>query len=108
MGTPAAHSGVTMRNLIALATALLCLGVTAGARAAVSFATVEPAARPFHVGNLSVTALHDAKIIVANDGKTFGMGVSTVPSGRCLVRQARPPIGSRSASMRFSSAPAAG
>lgn len=63
-----------MRNLIVLA-ALLCLG-TGGARAAVGFGAVAPAARPFHVGKLSVTALHDAQIIVANDGKTFGLGAS--------------------------------
>jgi glyoxylase-like metal-dependent hydrolase (beta-lactamase superfamily II) len=83
------HSGVTMRNFIVLA-ALLCLGITADVRAAVRFAAVEPAARPFHVGKLSVTALHDAQIVVANDGKTFGLGVSTARVGRVLSAAGAP------------------
>ena len=78
-----------MRISILLA-ALLCLGATAGARAAVSFGTVEPAARPFHVGELSVTALHDAQIVVANDGKTFGLGVSTHAVGKVLSAAGAP------------------
>jgi glyoxylase-like metal-dependent hydrolase (beta-lactamase superfamily II) len=72
-----------MRTPILLA-ALLCLGAAAGARADVKFATAEPAARSFHVGRFSVTALHDAQIVVANDGKTFGLGVSTSTVGKIL------------------------
>lgn len=79
-----------MRNLIVLA-ALLCLGIIADARAAAKFATVQPAARPFHVGELSVTALHDAQIVVANDGKTFGLGVSTRAVGKVLSAAGAPP-----------------
>jgi len=78
-----------MRILILLA-ALLCLGATAGARAAVSFGTVEPAARPLHVGKLSVTALHDGQIVVANDGKTFGLGVSTHAVSKVLSAAGAP------------------
>jgi glyoxylase-like metal-dependent hydrolase (beta-lactamase superfamily II) len=72
-----------MRTAILLA-ALFCLGATAGARADVKFAAVEPSARSFQVGSLSLTALHDAQIIVANDGKTFGLGVSTRAVGDVL------------------------
>lgn len=78
-----------MRNLI-VPVALLCLGVIADARAAVRFATVEPAARPFHVGKLSVTALYDAQIIVDNDGKTFGLGVSPGRVGKVLSAAGAP------------------
>ncbi|HEX5459410.1 MAG TPA: MBL fold metallo-hydrolase [Steroidobacteraceae bacterium] len=78
-----------MRTPILLA-ALLCLGVTAAARADVRFAPAEPAARSFHVGALSVTALRDAQIIVANDGKTFGLGVGTDAVGKVLSAAGAP------------------
>lgn len=78
-----------MRALTVLA-ALLCLGITVDASAGVQFATVEPAARPFHVGKLTVTALHDAQIVVANDGKTFGLGVSPGTVGKVLSAAGAP------------------
>lgn len=78
-----------MRTLAVLA-ALLCLGITAVARAGVQFVTVEPAARPFHVGKLTVTALHDAQIVIDNDGKTFGLGVSPGTVGKVLSAAGAP------------------
>jgi glyoxylase-like metal-dependent hydrolase (beta-lactamase superfamily II) len=72
-----------MRTPILLA-ALLCLGAAAGARADVKFVPVEPAAKSFNVGALSLTALRDEQISVANDGKTFGLGVSTRAVGEVL------------------------
>lgn len=64
-----------------LLSALLALGAVTFARADITFA---PAARSFHVGTLSLTALHDAQIIVPNDGKTFGLGVDTKVVGNVL------------------------
>jgi len=66
-----------MRVATLLAALLLGVGAFSGARADVKFATVAPAARSFRVGALSLTALHDSQISVANDGKIFGLGVST-------------------------------
>jgi glyoxylase-like metal-dependent hydrolase (beta-lactamase superfamily II) len=60
---------------VTLCVALLCIGVAAGARAGIQFVPVAPSARAFHVGDLDVTALRDAQIVVPNDGKTFGLGV---------------------------------
>src|SRR5579883_2695308 len=40
--------------------------------------------RSFHVGSLSLTALHDARIIGPNDGKAFGLGVKTRKVGDAL------------------------
>ncbi|HTC43711.1 MAG TPA: MBL fold metallo-hydrolase [Steroidobacteraceae bacterium] len=37
-----------------------------------TLAPVAPAARTFHLGQLELTALHDAQILVPNDGKSFG------------------------------------
>lgn len=58
-----------------LLSALLGLGSVACARAAIPFKPVAPAARSFNLGTLHLTVLHDAQIIVPNDGKTFGVGV---------------------------------
>jgi len=80
-----------MRIAIPLAVLFLGLGAVSGARADVKFDTVAPAARSFHVGSLSLTALHDAQIIVANDGKTFGLGVSTSEVGNVLRAAGAPP-----------------
>lgn len=63
---------------------LLGLGLATGVRADPEFVQVAPAARSFHVGALSLTALHDAQIVVANDGKTFGVGVDTDAVGNAL------------------------
>lgn len=70
------HIGVIMRIAILL-TALICLGAAPGARADAKFVPTAPAARTFHIGALSLTALHDEQIVVPNDGKTFALGVST-------------------------------
>lgn len=72
-----------MRTAILFA-ALFCVGAAAGARAEVKFGPAEPAAKSFQVGALRLTALHDAQIIVTNDGKTFGLGVSTRAVGDVL------------------------
>jgi glyoxylase-like metal-dependent hydrolase (beta-lactamase superfamily II) len=56
--------------------AAVSLVLTAGAGAAESFKPipVAPAAHPFTVGKLKLTALHDEQLEIANDGKTFGIG----------------------------------
>lgn len=72
-----------MRSAILFA-ALLCAGAAAAARAEVKFVPAEPAAKSFQVGALRLTSLHDAQIIVTNDGKTFGLGVSTRAVGDVL------------------------
>jgi glyoxylase-like metal-dependent hydrolase (beta-lactamase superfamily II) len=77
-----------MRPAILVA-ALLCLGAGVTARAQVTPA--EPAAQSFHLGTLSLTALHDAQIVVPNDGKTFGVGVSTAEVGEVLRAAGAPP-----------------
>src|SRR5215469_2922097 len=73
-----------MRIATLLAALSLGLGAVTGARADVKFIQVEPATRSFHVGALSVTALHDAQVVVANDGKTFGLGASPREVGDVL------------------------
>ena len=80
-----------MRIATLLALVLFGLGAVSGARADVKFAPAAPAARSFHVGALSLTALHDAQITVANDGKTFGLGVSTRTVGNVLRAAGAPP-----------------
>ena len=73
-----------MRIATLLAALLLGLGVVSGACADPKFISVAPAAQSFHVGALHLTALHDAQILVPNDGKTFGLGVSTRAVGNVL------------------------
>lgn len=73
-----------MRVATVLAALLIGVGAVTGARADVKFVPVEPAAQSFNVGALTLTALHDAQIVVANDGKTFGLGVSTRAVGNVL------------------------
>lgn len=73
-----------MRVALVFAALLFGFGGYSDARADVRFAPAEPAARSFHVGALTLTALRDARIIVANDGKTFGLGVSTRAVGKVL------------------------
>lgn len=80
---PSTGIGVVMRTAILLA-ALVGLGAAAGARAEPKFVPVTPAARSFTVGALTLTALHDAQIVVPNDGKTFAVGVSTREVGKVL------------------------
>lgn len=63
---------------------LLCLGAGVCAGAAVKVTPAEPAAQSFRLGALSLTALHDAQVVVPNDGKTFGLGVSTAEVGDVL------------------------
>ncbi len=73
-----------MRIATLLAALLLGAGAVSHARAAIDFVPVAPAARSFRVGALSVTALHDAQIVVPNDGKTFGLGVDPRTVGNVL------------------------
>lgn len=80
-----------MRIATLLAALLLGLGAVGGARADPKFISVAPAAQPFHLGALSLTALHDAQIVVPNDGKTFGLGVSTSAVGNVLRATGAPP-----------------
>jgi glyoxylase-like metal-dependent hydrolase (beta-lactamase superfamily II) len=71
-----------MRPATVLA-ALLCLVAGVYARAGVKI-TPEAGARSFHLGALSLTALHDSQIVVPNDAKTFGLGVGTAAIGEVL------------------------
>jgi glyoxylase-like metal-dependent hydrolase (beta-lactamase superfamily II) len=73
--------------------AVLLLGLAAisGARAGIQFVPVAPAARSFHVGQLGLTALRDAQIVVPNDGKTFGVGVSPARVAAVLRAAGAPP-----------------
>ena len=81
-----------MRFVSLLAAFVLALGSVAGARADdVRFVRAEPAARSFHVGSLSLTALHDAQIVIPNDGKTFGLGISTREVADVLRAAGAPP-----------------
>lgn len=73
-----------MRIASLIASLLLTLGASSGARAEFKAVPVAPAARPFHVGALSLTVLHDTQIVVANDGETFGLDVSTRKVGDVL------------------------
>lgn len=70
---------------------LLCLGTCVSAHAAPRITPAEPAAQSFHLGALSLTALHDSQIVVPNDGKTFGLGVSTAAVGDVLRAAGAPP-----------------
>jgi glyoxylase-like metal-dependent hydrolase (beta-lactamase superfamily II) len=72
-----------MRPATVLA-ALLCLTTGVSAHAAPKITPAEPAARSFQLGALTLTALHDSQIVVPNDGKTFGLGVSTAAVGDVL------------------------
>lgn len=80
-----------MRCASLLATLLFGLGAVTAARADIQFVKVAPAARSFQVGALSLTALHDSQIVIANDGKTFGLGVSPSKVGDVLRAAGAPP-----------------
>lgn len=73
-----------MRIATLLAALSLGLGAIGGAHADPKFVSVAPAAQSFHVGALRLTALRDGQIVVPNDGKTFGLGVSTGEVGNVL------------------------
>lgn len=79
-----------MRPAILL-TSLLSLGAGVSVHAASQITPAEPAAQSFHLGTLSLTALHDSQIVVPNDGKTFGVGVSTADVGNVLRAAGAPP-----------------
>jgi glyoxylase-like metal-dependent hydrolase (beta-lactamase superfamily II) len=60
----------------AVASLLLSLTIVAAVQAnddGFTLTPVAPAARSFQVGQVEVTALHDAQIVVPNDGKSFGL-----------------------------------
>ena len=80
-----------MRIATLLTALILALGAAGAARADARFVAAEPGAQPFHLGSLRLTALHDAQIIVANDGKTFGLGVGTRAVGNVLRAAGAPP-----------------
>lgn len=80
-----------MRIASLLATLSLGLAAASGARADIKFVAVEPAARSFQVGAITLTAVRDSQIVVANDGKTFGLGVSTRKVGDVLSAAGAPP-----------------
>lgn len=74
------------------AAAVLSLAVSVGVGAAETFGPqpVPPAAHPFTVGKLQLTALRDIQFVLANDGKTFGVGVDTATTS-ALLRAAGAP-----------------
>lgn len=78
-----------LRAALLLST-LLGLGSVACARAAIVFKPVAPAVRSFNLGALRLTVLHDAQIIVPNDGQTFGVGIDPRKVG-AVLRQAGAP-----------------
>ncbi|HEY7886608.1 MAG TPA: MBL fold metallo-hydrolase [Steroidobacteraceae bacterium] len=80
-----------MRIATLLVVLLLTFGAVGGVRAEVKFVAAEPAAHTFQMGALSLTALRDAQILVANDGKTFGLGVSPRAVGNVLRAAGAPP-----------------
>jgi glyoxylase-like metal-dependent hydrolase (beta-lactamase superfamily II) len=67
-----------MRAMIWLVT-FFGLGLSIGVRAADTFgpASVAPAEKSFRIGTIKLTVLHDAQYVVANDGKTFGVGAGS-------------------------------
>jgi glyoxylase-like metal-dependent hydrolase (beta-lactamase superfamily II) len=66
--------------------ALVGLGLSMGVRADDAFGplSVRPAGKSFSIGSLKLTVLHDAQLVVPNDGKTFGAGVSPTSVGEVL------------------------
>jgi glyoxylase-like metal-dependent hydrolase (beta-lactamase superfamily II) len=52
---------------------------------------VPAAAHPFHFGTLELTALHDAQIVVPNDGKSFGTDAKAGEVADVLRAAAAPP-----------------
>lgn len=62
---------------VSVAVVLLGLGITHPASGDdISEAAVAPAIHPFRLGKLDLMVLHDAEIVVPNDGRTFGIGLS--------------------------------
>ena len=72
--------------------AVLSIGLSAGVAAAETFGPqpVPPAAHSFNVGKLQLTALHDTQFVMANDSKTFGVGVDPTTMS-ALLRAAGAP-----------------
>jgi glyoxylase-like metal-dependent hydrolase (beta-lactamase superfamily II) len=66
--------------------ALVSVGLSAGVGAAEDFGPIAgpPAAHSFTVGTLKLTSLHDARYVVPNDGKTFGVGMDTAAMSSLL------------------------
>jgi|HubBroStandDraft_1064217.scaffolds.fasta_scaffold186201_2 glyoxylase-like metal-dependent hydrolase (beta-lactamase superfamily II) len=52
---------------------------------------VAPAAQTFHLGQLQLTALHDAQIVVPNDGKSFGTDARAGEVAEVLRAAGAPP-----------------
>ena len=66
--------------------ATLCLMGSASAKPQ----TVDPAAQPFQVGDLSVFALRDADNVLENDGQVFGVKVGAAAVAEVLKRAGAP------------------
>ena len=77
-----------------VAAVLLSLTFVAAVRADDGFTLtpVAPAARTFQLGQLQVTVLHDAQIVVPNDGKSFGVDAKPGEASE-LLRAAGAPTG---------------
>jgi glyoxylase-like metal-dependent hydrolase (beta-lactamase superfamily II) len=78
-----------------MATTLLGLAMATSVRADDVFgpAAVTPAAQSFDLGRLKLTALHDARFVVPNDGKTFGIDAKPAEV-TAVLRAASAPTGS--------------
>ena len=74
-----------MRTLI-IATAIVGLGVTGVARAEEAFGPIPvgPASQSFKLGKLRLVALRDAKIVLHNDAKVFGVDAGPAAVGDLL------------------------
>jgi glyoxylase-like metal-dependent hydrolase (beta-lactamase superfamily II) len=79
-----------------VASVLIGVGLIATGHAAnddgFTLTPVPAAARTLHFGNLELTALHDAQIVVPNDGKSFGMDAKAGEVAEVL-RAAGAPVG---------------
>lgn len=79
-----------MSNLARLAALAVAPLVAAPLAAAAAPQPVAPEARSFVIGAVTVTALHDADLLIPNDGKTFGVDAGVPAVAAVLTAAGRP------------------
>ena len=79
-----------MQLLKSLMLATSMLTAAAGVAATTGPIAVKPAATQFQIGKLTAFALHDADLVVANDGSVFGVGGTTDEVGKVLKAAGAP------------------